>query len=269
MKIALTLFFYLLLTFPQWTFAEQADLTLTCNEEKAKNALAQYQWLTEDYPPYNYKNKQQQLVGISTEILALVYKELAISFAAKQILMVPWARLYYNLENYSQYAAFTMMQTSARSHKFELVTLPIPTKVSIMVLADNKALMQAKSLAEFTIAVVRKDIGKQLLDHAGIAAKQVETTSASSMLKMLYHHRVDAIAYTETVAFFQLAKLGFNKNKLKTIYTLDNQSIPAYVFYKGTSQCVTQLFARTIAKLQQQGKLDAILRKYLSSLPIK
>ena len=80
-----------------------------CNEERAKKILTDYQWYSEDYPPYNYKNKQGKLVGIYPDILMQVSEELDINIKLEDVVIVPWARLFYTLENSLEHAAFTMI----------------------------------------------------------------------------------------------------------------------------------------------------------------
>ena len=237
--------------------------TFACDVETEKSKLKEYQWVTEDYPPYNYRDQQGNLVGISTDIIVLVYRELSIPLNTKKIIILPWARLFYNLENYEKFAAFTMMKTSTRAKKFNLVTFPLKSKVSIMVLQKNYPVLVVKKLSELTIAVVRADIGEQLLNSTNLAIKPIPTTNANSMLKMLVHQRVDAIAYVEAVAMFQFNKLDFKDKHLVPLYPLNNGSTPAFVFHKNTPKCVTQLFTQTLRKLEQQDDLARIWQKYI------
>lgn len=236
---------------------------IACDKEQAKMFLANYKWLTEDYPPYNYLNQRGELIGISTEILLLVFQELGIDLKSQDILIVPWARLYYNLEAYDDYAAYSMVSTPEREEKFKLVAAPLKTKVSIMVLEERKAMLAQKPLKELNIAVVREDIGHQLLNAQNIPAKQVITTSANSMLQMLIRSRVDAIAYTEEVAMFQYNKLDLKKGKIVPLLTLDGDALYNFVFHKSTPECVTSLFLETMTRLHQKGDLTRIRDKYV------
>lgn len=251
------------------TFLLSSVQVLACDEQDAKLILSQYQWLTEDYPPYNYQNEHGELIGISTEILFAVYHQLDIELPKKNITLVPWARLYHNLENYPEYAGFSMVNTPERNTKFKLVAMPIPSKTSIMIMADKKLLLEKKPLEKLIIGVVREDIGQQLLNMRNIPAKQVVTSSASNMIQMLINNRVDAIAYTEDVALFQYNKLEVKKGHIVPLYLLDEDSFNNYVFYKNTPACVINLFTKTLAILNKQGILIKIINKYLPPLPIQ
>jgi polar amino acid transport system substrate-binding protein len=237
--------------------------TLACDDMSARKALKDISWLTEDYPPFNYSDESGKKVGIFTEVLFMVYQKLGIEFNDENITVVPWARLYRTMEVNPRFAAYSMVNTPQRQNAFILVPLPILTKNSIMVLKKELKRIQGMQHEDLTIAVVREDIGHHLLNSHGFPAKQIETTSASSMLKMLAHERVDAIAYAEEVAFFQLKKLGLNKGSIVPIIVLDDQSLTNYVFHKDTPTCVVNLFRKAVAELEQSGELELTKNKYL------
>ena len=233
-----------------------------CDNEEAKLKLGEISWLTEDYPPFNYINGEGELVGIFTDSLALIYQTLGIELNIKKIRLLPWARLYHNLQLYPESAAFSMMKTPQREKLFKLIDLPFKTKTSIMVLKHRKDKLIGKEYADLSIAVVRKDIGQQLLIDKNINANLVETTSAFSMLQLLMLERVDAIAYSEEVAHFQSKRLNFNEKNLEPIYVLDNNAIPSYAFHNATHQCALELMKTAIDSLEKKGKFQPIWQKY-------
>jgi ABC-type amino acid transport substrate-binding protein len=230
--------------------------------QAAKAQLASYKWLAEDYPPYNYIDESGRLTGIFTDILLRVYDELELKLAVEDIQVVPWAQLYYQLENHPEFAGFSMVNTVEREKEFTLINAPIFTKISIMVLSEKQKELKSAPHEELTIAVVRADIGKQLLDTRGIKAKQVVTTSAFNMLKLLLHNRVDAIAYEEEVALFQMNKLSLQRKRIVPIYFLD-ESYSAFIFHKDTPEKVSQLFSEALERLHERGKIEKIRNKYL------
>jgi len=241
---------------------------VTANDEiEARQTLANYQWLTEDYPPYNYINENGQLVGIFTDVLLLVYKELNIKLTVDDIHIMPWARLYRNVETNQAFAGFSMVSTIEREKDFRLISLPFLTKISIMVLKERREELKNSSSENFdnlTIAVVRQDIGKHLLDIRNIKAKQVETTSALSMLQMLMHKRVDAIAYEEDVTTYQMNKGGIDTKSIVPLYFL-NESYSTFAFNKNTPEAVVQLFSEALERLHERGAITKIREKYLDN----
>ncbi len=237
--------------------------TLACAESKSKQFLSRLQWVTEDYPPYNYLDESGHLEGAVPDVLSMVYNELSIKKRGNNIILLPWARLVMYMERYPEYAAFSMVTTSERANKFKLVPLPITTKISILALTSNMDILQNKTVDELTIAVVRGDIGQKLLNIQKNPAKQVETTSAISMLEMLLRERVDAIAYSEDVTNYQLKKLGVEQSTVSSLYLLKDDSDVNFVFHKDTSNCVIELFTDELAILNKKGKLQPIWNKYI------
>lgn len=233
-----------------------------CSAKQELQKLVDYHWLTEDYPPYNFMDDNGAIVGIFPDTLAEIYQELNIPLKQNSIEVVPWARLYHIMEHDMNSAAFSMVKTPERDRKFMLVALPNRTRVSIMVLEKNYQRFLKTPLSKLTIAVVRDDIGQQLLISQRIEALQKETTSALSMINMLVYGRVDAIAYAEEVTYYQDKKLGFAHDKIVPLLNLDNQSQNSFVFHKQTSQCLKTLFTSAIERLETKGKLAHIWRKY-------
>ncbi len=259
----------------------------TCDRQETKLLLSQYQWLTEDYPPFNFTDENNKLVGISTEVLQLVYQTLSLELATQDITILPWARLYRSLEYSQKYAAFSMINTPKRAKSFKLVPFPQPVKVSIMAMSYNQDILinklKNKKISELTIAVVRQDIGQQLLNENYIVGNQIETVSSNGMLKLLISKRVDAIAYAEDVAYFQLSKLNSTntnaeigaetnidkdsyKYKIVPIVKLSSntETYTNYAFHKDTPECVTQLFSQTLIQLGKLGEIKKIRAKYLT-----
>ena len=255
MKCILSLLVYLLIFSP----------TFACNVSSDKLALANYQWLTEDYPPYNFSNESGDAIGIFSDVLMFVYQELGIKFDRENITFTPWARLYHAIQNEQLSAGFSMANTPEREALFKLVPLPIVAKTSIMVLQERRKELLKVDVNDLEIAVVREDVGQLRLKKANISAKKIETTSAISMLKMLMHRRVDAIAYAEDVAYFQYKKLALTKGTLVPIYVLEDKSLASYAFHKNTPICITDLFAKTINLLHQRGELSQIKDKYIQN----
>ncbi len=243
-------------------FFSTINYSFSCDETHTKKILSNFQWYTEHYPPYNYKDRQGKLVGIYPEVLKLIYKELELRLNIDDIVIVPWARLFHTLENSPVHAAFNMIKTPDRAKKFQLISLPIITKISILVLEENKDILTKKKLKELTYSVVRKDIGEHLLSEQLHIKNKLETTSASSMLGTLIYRRVDAIAYSELVAKFQLSKLGFEDKKLVSIHTLNDKYKTAFIFHKNTPTCVSVLFSQTIALLDEKGEITKVVNKY-------
>lgn len=236
----------------------------SCSIEEAKNKLSHYEWLTEDYPPYNYINADGKLKGIFTDIVLAVFDKLELKLSADDIELMPWARLYKNMQATDRYAAFSMTYTDERAKAFRIVTTPLSTKISIMVLAENHQQLIKTPMENIVLGVVREDIGHHLVKRAKLPSPIVPTTSANSMIKMLVSERVNAIAYAEEVAQFQLENLLLNDKKIVPLLALDSNAYHGFVFHKSTPNCVVDLFQEVIMELSDNGRLVEIRDRYIS-----
>jgi len=236
---------------------------MVCDQNSAKETLANFKWVAEDYPPYNYLGDDGQVTGMFTDVLLKVYQEMEIPLEVKNIKVIPWARLYNILSFQQDSAGYSMTSTPERKKRFALVELPIYARISILVKKSRQAEIAAKGLENITIAAVREDIGHHQLNVQNIPSKQMHTTTAEGMLKMLQHNRVEAIAYSEDVARYQSKKLGITGDELVRLHSLIDDALNSYMFHRNTDKCVTQLFSQTIDKLHKAGELNNIVEKYL------
>ena len=240
-------------------FAEAKEI---CDAQTSKKQLAELIWLTEDYPPYNFLDDSGQLVGSSTETLLAVFDYLDIEIDKSTIKVMPWARLYYQMEISSNHAAFSMLGTEERRQKFKMVAMPFVERVSILVLKSRYNSLKEKPLESLTVGVVREDIGHQLLELSGLKVTQVVSTSASNMLKQLLANRVDAIAYTDSVISFQMTKFSKSTDSLIPLMTLDDANRTHFAFNNQTDPCIVDLFASALDNLHQRGEIVSIYDKY-------
>jgi len=238
--------------------------SFACDNKQARIILNNLQWLTEDYPPYNFINQDQQLVGTSTDILLAIFKALGLDKSHHDINVIPWARLYYQMEDSAKYAAFSMLSTPERERNFVLVPMPQNERVSILVLKERLGELLKKTYQEISVAVVREDIGHQLIESNNLPVKQVVTTSAKNMLKMLSSKRVDAVAYSESVVYYQFDKYGDSNQQIVPLLVLDEEAHTNFVFHQEMDKCVVELFKNTLAKLNQQNQITPIYKKYVT-----
>jgi len=63
--------------------------------EETRTALEKMDWMTEQYPPFNYiDEKDGQLKGITVDILMEMFKKVGVQKTRKDIPILPWARSY-------------------------------------------------------------------------------------------------------------------------------------------------------------------------------
>ena len=51
-------------------------------------------WMTEEYPPFNYVDKDGKLQGITVDILIEVFKKVGVQLTRDDLKVLPWAHCY-------------------------------------------------------------------------------------------------------------------------------------------------------------------------------
>ncbi len=217
--------------------------------QPAKANLNEIQFLTEEYPPYNF-TEQGRLQGIAVDLLLKASKMAGQPIDRQSIQIQPWARAYRNVFLDANTALFSMTRTELRESLFYWVGPIIQTRIVVMARRSSGiAINHPTDLAKYKIGVIRDDVGEQLLLEAGVPRDSLQESSyAASIAEQLYKQRIDLWAYEENVARWWLAKSGYKVKDFKPVYVLQDSDL--YFAFN------LNVDPETIAKLQQA--VDAI-----------
>ncbi len=233
--------------------------------EEARQKIEEMYWMTEQYPPYNYRDdKDGQLKGITVDILMEMFKKIGVNKPRKDLKILPWARSYDYLLKKPGTALFSTTYTVERLQLFKFVGPIIPTQISIIA-HKRKGLkdVSVEDMNKLRIGVVRDDIGDQLIQALGVKDRAVKRKSAAdSMVKMLHAGRLDAIAYAEDIAKFQFKVTGIDPNQYETVYVLQKSHM-GYTFHKSTDPRILEPLRKALDELRADGTVDKIYAKYL------
>jgi len=234
--------------------------------EDPRHAIENMHWMTEQYPPFNYVDeKDGKLKGITVDILMEMFKKVGVDKGRKEIAVLPWARGYRHLLDTPGSALFSTTYTVERLQHFKFVGPIMPTRVSIISGKDKS--LKIDSVADMdrlTIGVVREDIGDQLIRALGVDDRAIKlNNSALSMVQMLSKGRLDAIAYAEDVAKYQLRIAGHDPRDYETVYVLQKSHM-GYTFHKSTDPRVLEPLRKALDELRANGTVERIYHDYLS-----
>jgi polar amino acid transport system substrate-binding protein len=184
------------------------------------------QWMTEDYPPYNYP-EQDTVSGIATDLLRSLYDELGISFPEQNLQLLPWPRAYSNLLSIDNTCLFSTTYTQERQTLFKFFGPITQVKISVIArLSSPITLTDMTELSKLRVGVVREDIGHQILLQQQIEPEAfVYLKTGYELVKMLIHNRVDVIVYGEHIANTQFEKAGVNAKQYKTLLVLKESEL--------------------------------------------
>lgn len=217
--------------------------------------------LTEQYPPFNFK-KDGQLQGISIDLLELMLKKAGSQLTRKDIQLLPWARAYKKTMENKNTVLFVTTRTKERENLFKWVG-PI-TDTSIVLIAkkgDDIHINSLEEIKKYKIGVISEDVGEQLLVKDGIKDNLERVSKTILNIKKLNAGRIDAIAYAEKVAKWEIKANGFNPGDYETVYVLKKGQV-YYALHKDTPDSVVEKLQSALGEIKREGKLQSILDKY-------
>ncbi|EPC02015.1 hypothetical protein L861_20395 [Litchfieldella anticariensis FP35 = DSM 16096] len=220
-------------------------------------------FITEEYPPYNFK-RNGELQGISVDILSAIFAVTNTGLTRDDIHVLPWARGYETALSQPNTVLFSTTRTQAREHLFKWVGPIARDRVTLIARRDRHITIDSimdLNTSDYQIAVIREDIGAQRLSEANVDPERVlPAISNTSALRMLNHGRVDLWAYSEDVAFWIMEENGLKVSNFESIYTL-SESYLYFALHPSTDDRLVDAMQAALNSLREQGTIDDIMRR--------
>jgi ABC-type amino acid transport substrate-binding protein len=225
--------------------------------------LDQLTFITESYPPYNFKSKGK-LKGISVDLLLAAAKKSSSLLTAKGIRVFPWPRAYKMAETGPNIVLFSTTRTDEREPKFNWVGPIVPTRIVLLAKKSNSIVINSPSdIKKYVVGAITDDIGDQLVQEAGVKPSSIKhVPKAESLAKMLGAGRIKLWAYEENVARWFIKKGGLNNSDFESVYTLKESDL-YYAFSKDISEDRQQRLQKAIDEVKASGEFDKIKAEYL------
>ncbi|WP_234260636.1 transporter substrate-binding domain-containing protein [Halomonas sp. MCCC 1A11062] len=224
-------------------------------------ALEELTFITEEYPPYNYR-QGDRLEGISIELLERIFAETGTAMTREDVLFYPWARGYDTALSEPGTVLFSTTRTEQREELFQWVG-PIATD-RVTLIARRDSGIQLNDIedviaGDYRIAVIREDIGAQRLQEAGVPETQIHAAiSGASALRMLERGRVDLWAYGEDVAFWLMNEEGLPTTDYTPALTISESDL-YYALNPDTDPELVAKMQAALNNLREGGVLSEIL----------
>ncbi|MDE1464897.1 substrate-binding periplasmic protein [Spartinivicinus poritis] len=172
-------------------------------------------YITEEFPPYNFKGEGGEAVGMNTDILVAMLEKLKSSQARKDIKIQPWVRGYRTTQEPGNLnVLYSTTRTKKREGLFKWVGPLSKGSNDLIVLKGNPKKVMVNSpedYKKFKYAAIRDDLGELLLKEKGVPKKNIsQSTNFFAMIKKLQDGKVDAISYNGTVAKWLIKKEGLS-----------------------------------------------------------
>jgi len=197
--------------------------------------MAQEQILvvTEQWPPYNYTDKNGKIIGSATRKLKQVLDHAGISY---EIQMLAWSKAYYLAKARPNVLIYTIYRSAERESQFQWVCPLIETKgLNVYKLASRTdiEISSLDDLKKYHLAVVKDDVSYEFLLNNGFELKRHLNVASSeeANVRLLFNGRVDLLMQEEAALRVRTAKAGYDFSQMKDVLTLfpeDSQKCAAF-----------------------------------------
>jgi len=189
---------------------------------KAAESIDDIIWTTEsNAAPYNYVNKNNEVVGDSVEIIKRVLKITGSTKTSKDITALPWTEAYNNALNNKNYALFSAARVSEREKLFKWAGPLVGDKSIIFSKKSNNIkLNNLNDLKQYKVAAIDNEVAQQLVSSAVKDLKFSFGVDTTENLNKLNAGTVDVIVTDASIINYLVKSSGFNPDDYESIYTV-------------------------------------------------
>ena len=225
--------------------------------------LDQLEFITESYPPYNFKS-DGELKGIAVDLLLAATEKSSSSLSAQKIKIAPWPRAYKKAILGPKVVLFSTTRTDEREQKFNWVGPIMPTRIVLLAKkSDSIVINSPNDISKYVVGAIPNDIGDQLVKKTGIKSSSItHIATAESLAKMLAVGRIKLWAYEENVARWIIKQAGLDNNDFESVYTLKDSEL-YYAFSKDINKETQDALQKSIDEVKASGEFDKIKAGYL------
>jgi ABC-type amino acid transport substrate-binding protein len=226
--------------------------------------LTELEYITESYPPYNFK-EGNQLQGIAVDVLVAATAAAGDPLSVASIRMLPWPRAYLRAQKEDGVVLFSTTRTEQREPLFQWVGPIAATRVVLMARkADNIVISSVDDISRYTVGAILDDIGEQLLKSAGVAESSIKIIpSADALAKMLGAGRIQLWAYEENVARWYIKQSKLDNTQFEVVHVLKESDL-YYTLNNNIPAATVQRLQDGVDKiLNDKAAYQKILDRYL------
>ncbi len=233
--------------------------------------LAQLNYLTEEFPPYNFIEGGKP-AGLSVEILRAVMDASGANGSAVAVHLVPWAEALEQVRANTSSVVFSIVRTPEREGLYRWAG-PF-TKSSFVLYAAvsrNITISSAADLNSYDIGVVESTVEGDLLIGQGVDASHIVSASTpSELVGMLASGQIDLWATGDLTGRYEMQKAGLNPNDYESVYVLSQDDF-YFAFGKDVPDTMVGAFQHSLDFVRTQkdvhgvSEYERIVYKYLGA----
>lgn len=221
-------------------------------------------FITEEYPPFNFKGEDGKLTGLSVETLVAAANEAGSSLSVDDIMMLPWARGYRMAENDRNVVLFTTSRKPKREDLF-LWAGPLSKGTPSVLLARKDRgfkIDNEEELHKYRIGVIRGDsLENRVKALGGPDENIIKVHSGELLAEQLEKGRIDFWAFNIQGAIRILDALNIPKSEFEIVFRFPfNDNYMA--INKKTSPDKVKKLQVALDKFRQTQQYQQLLKKY-------
>lgn len=229
--------------------------------------LPALQGLTEALPPLNFE-QDGKVVGFSSEVLDLIGKESGLTINKT---LLPWARAYQEAQQGPNKILYSLVRTPEREALFHWIG-PISKRRIYLYRHATRADIKLKSLNDATAYMIGTARGSAamsfLLARGFEEGVQLDPAldDARNMRKFKAQ-RFDLLLSLDWAATYNARQQGMESHELVPALLVDDSSEYWFGVSLGTDPRVLYRLESAMARIRKDGRLQALVRRYLPDAP--
>jgi len=219
--------------------------------------------LTEEMPPYNYSDMDNNAAGFSTELVKELLNRTGIKITGNKILVYPWARAYKMVQKKKNIMLFSMTRTANREELFKWVG-PIASRTIWFWKLKKKKTIQIKSFEDiknYKVGAVQEFASAKYMARLGFDLDLC--TSEEQNFKKLLFNRIDMLTALELSAAYHMNKQGKHFNLLDRLVKLDDRYDYYLALNINTSDKIIVMLQNALVNMRNDGTYQKIKQLYL------
>ena len=214
--------------------------------------LAQLQYLTEEWAPFNY-DRDGTPSGIGVEMLDAVFRNLGVNRTREDVRIVPLADAFRQAQGDTGTVVFSIVRTPEREPLYQWAG-PF-TRASFVVFApvkDNITIASAADLNRYRVGTVAGSIENTLLTGQGVEASRIVNGPVPvDLLRMLEAGQIDLWATGDLTGRYEMIKAGVDPDAYEIVYTLSENDF-YYIFSRDVPETLVTAFQQALGTVKKQ-----------------
>jgi len=232
-----------------------AILFISFNTYAAESILV----VTEYLAPYQIKNEDNSLGGVSTDVVKALFKETNDEFDIK---LMPWARAYKTALTKKDTLIYSILRTPAREKLFHWIGAIKSERIYIWALKSSHfdKINTIDQLNTKRIGLVRNSYAEKFIQNKKFTKIDLLVNDDQN-IRMLFKHRIDLIIGDALTLAPRAKKYNLDFSQIEPLFEVKPLSVNLYIaFNLNSDPKLVRRYQQAFKKLEKSGKIKAILK---------